>query len=268
MSLRILKSFFLIGVILISACSGTSRVRYDSPEEAFTKGMKAYEDERFRTAAEYFQGVFDFGRTHEWAAESQLFLARAYGGDRQYLLAANEYGRFIQIYRNDERIPEAEFELAETYLDRSPEFDLDQNPTVDAITQFQLFIRRNPDNILAPQAQKRILELREKLAHKQFQVAQQYERREMFKASALSYETVFDQYYDSEYADDALLGAMRMYLAYARQSIRASQEIRLEKAVESYTRLIQIFPDSPVLDEALFIYREVVKELGLDSESS
>ena len=40
-------------------------------------------------------------------------------------------------------------------------------------------------------------------------------------------------------------------------SIRARQKERLEKAEENYERLIQIFPDSPLIKEAEAIYVEV-----------
>jgi outer membrane protein assembly factor BamD len=230
--------------------------------------MEAYNDERFRTAAEYFQGVFDFGRTHEWAAESQLFLARSYRGGREYLLAANEFGRFIQIYRSDDRVPDAEYELALTYLDRSPAFDLDQDPTEDAINQFRLFISRNPNHQLVPEAQKRILELREKLAEKMYTVGQQYETRKLYKAAAVSYESVFDQYYDSEFADDALFGAIRTYYAYAKESILSSQEERYRKAEENYDRLLQIFPGSPVIKDAELVYENVRDALVFFTEPS
>jgi outer membrane protein assembly factor BamD len=264
----LVRTLLVSFLVLTSACSNTSRVRYDSPKEAYTKGMKAFDDGRYRTATEYFQGVFDFGRTHEWAAESQLMLARSYSGAREYLLAANEFGRFIQIYRGDDRVPDAEFELAETFLDRSPAYDLDQNPTEAAINQFRLFISRNPNHDRVPEAQAQILALREKLAKKRISVGQQYERRGMYRAAAISYESVFDEFYDSDYADDALLGAMRAYFLYAKQSIAAAQAERLSKAMENYDRLIQIFPDSPLIKEAESVYDEARETLGPLSASS
>lgn len=271
-NLRIFKTraipLLIGGSLFISSCANSSRVSYDSPEEAYTKGMTSYEEGKFRRSAAYFQGVFDFGRTHEWAAESQLYLARSYRGSKEYLLAANEFGRFIQIYRSDERVPDAEYEMALTFLDRSPEFDLDQNPTEAAINQFRLFLGRNPNHELVDEAQARILELRGKLAEKQFRIGQQYERREMYKAAAVSYESVFDQYYDSEFADDALLGALKMYLGFANQSVRAAQKKRLDKAVVSYDRLLQIFPDSPLLEEAQLVYDKVLEELDRFVEPS
>lgn len=247
----------LILLIAIAGCSGSGRVRYESPEEAVTKGLEEFEAENYTKAIEYFRGAFDFGRTHQWAADAQLFLARSYRETEQYLLAANEYTRFTQIFRSDPRVAQAAYELAMTYYARSPSYQLDQTDTERAIQQFQLFIARYPDNELAADAESRITELREKLARKKFHSAGLYERRGLFEAAAIYYEEVFDQYYDTEMADDALLEAMRMYLRYAELSIRSAQMERLQKAEANYDRLRQIFPNSPRLKEAEALYLDV-----------
>jgi outer membrane protein assembly factor BamD len=268
--LRFSTSFLLTLTlaVFLSACAGSGRLRYDTPEEAFTKGLAEFEDGDYTKAAEFLQGVFDFGRTHQWAADAQLLLARAYRANEEFLLAANEYTRFTQIYRSDPRVPDAEYELAMTYYDRSPNYRLDQTDTERAIVQFQLFIERYGSNALVDEAQSRITELRGKLAQKQIHTAQLYERREYFNAAAVSYEAAFDRFYDTEYADDALLGAMRAYYDYARLSIRARQLERLEKAEENYDRLIQIFPGSPLVKDAESIYssvRSMMDSLGSQS---
>jgi len=174
----------------------------------------------------------------------------------------------MQIYRSDPRVAEAEYELAMTYYDRSPNYRLDQTDTERAIVQFQLFIERYGSNPLVNEAQSRITELRSKLARKQIHTAQLYERREYYNAAAVSYEAAFDRFYDTEYADDALLGAMSAYYEYAVLSIRARQKERLEKAEENYERLIQIFPDSPLIKEAEAIYvqvRAMLEDVGARS---
>lgn len=236
--------------VVLAACSGSGRLRYDSPREAFDQGMELYEAGKYDRAAEYFRGAFDFGRTHEYAADAQLYLARAHAENGDLLLAANEYNRFIQLYRRDPRVTEAEYEMAMTYYERSPGYQLDQTDTKKAIEQFQLFIDRYPTDERVVDATARINELREKLAHKRHSSAMLYERRGLHEAAALEFESVFNDFPGSQWADDALLGAMRNYLIYGEQSVLARQPERLAKVVEDYERLSQIFPDSPLLPEA------------------
>jgi outer membrane protein assembly factor BamD len=250
--------FALVLALQLAACSGSGRVRYESPAEAFEKGMEAYEKGKNRRAIEYLQGVFDFGRTHEFAADAQLFLARAYARNREYMLAANEYNRFVQIFRQDPRVPDAEFENAMTYYARSPEFELDQTETERAVRQFQLFINRYPTHPKASEAVGMIAELREKLAHKRHEAARLYARRRLHEAAALTFESVFDEYPDTEWADDALFGAIQSYILYAEQSIIQRQRERYQSAIDNYERLAQLFPDSPHLPLATELHEQAL----------
>ncbi|RMF58640.1 MAG: outer membrane protein assembly factor BamD [Bacteroidetes bacterium] len=259
----------LLLIVLLAGCSGTGRIRYETPKEAFEKGMAAYEAGKYDEAILYLQGAFDFGRTHEYAADAQLYLARAHFANKDYLLAASEYNRFVQIYRSDPRVPDAEFERAMTYYMRSPSFELDQTDTETAIEQFQLFLNRYPNHPKVPEAEARIRELREKLARKQYEAGRLYERRELFEAAARSYEAAFDRFPDTSWADDALVGAMRAYLAYSDQSIPSRQRERLLPALEHYERLVQLFPDSPLLKEAEALYEQITARLkNLDEGAS
>lgn len=247
---------------LVTGCGSTSRVRYESPQDAYESGKARYDEGKYDLAILFFQGAFDFGRSHEWAADAQLYLARSYRANEDFLLAANEYARFTQIYRSDPRVADAEYELALTYYERSPSYDFDQTDTERAIEQFRLFISRYQDHPLVIEAQERIVELREKLARKKLDIAQMYERLLRYEAAAMSFETIFDNYYDSSLADDALVGAMRNYLEYGTKSIASRQAERFQRVIDNYDRLIQIFPDSPLIKEAEVMYNEAKRQLG------
>ena len=240
----------LAGIVLIAGCAGSGRARYETPEEAYTKGKEYYDAGKYDRAIEYLQGAFDFGRAHEYAANAQLLLARAYRENGDYLLAANEYLRFTQIYRSDDRVPQATFEYAMTFIERSPAYELDQTDTERAVDELQLYIDRYPVSENAAIADAEIKKLREKLARKDYASAELYQRRELFEAAAISFQGVFDEYPDTSWADDALLGAIRNHLAFSRASIPARQAERYQLAVDIYDRMSQIFPDSPLLDEA------------------
>lgn len=261
LSRRFITLSLLLAAVGISACAGSGRVRYDSPEQAYERGLEQFQNEKYERAARYFQGVFDYGRTSEVAADAQLYLARSYFENGEYILASNEYTRFLSTFRNDARAEQAEYERALSYYHLSPQYELDQSNTRQALTYLQLFLDRYPTSDLKEDAEERIAELREKLAHKEFAAAELYERREMHEAAAIQYERVFDQYPDTRWADNALLGAMRSYIAFANQSIEARQPERLQKAIANYERLVQLFRDSPVIREAEALYEDAVSQL-------
>lgn len=255
---RSLAAVVLALALVAGGCGGSGPLRLESAEEALERGIALYERGKYQRAVEYFQGAFNFGRVGETARMAQIYLARSYYESGQYLLAASEYTRFIDLYRNDPLAEEAEFGRAMSYYDQSPQYALDQSDTQRAIDHFQLFLNRYPQSEKKEEAQAKIQELREKLAHKAFETAGLYERRELYEAAALYYETAFDKYPDTPWADDALVGAIRSYIAFAEQSVRERQGERLQRAIDNYERLTQLFPESPLLRTAEGLYARAV----------
>lgn len=261
MTPRFSLALVLAAIVFVVGCSGSSQIRHNSAEEAFQNGVELYEAGRYERAIRYFRAVFSYGRSNEWAPDAQLYLARAYRDDGQYALAATEYNRFMQLYRTDERVPEAEFERAMSLYARSPSYQLDQTYTRRAVDAFTLFIDRYPNHELIPEAEEKVRELQEKLARKKYEAAELYERREMWEAAALTYEGVFDEYPQTSWADNALLGAIRTYVEYADRSIQARQRERYQQAIENYQLLTQAFPESPLLKRAEALYERAQARL-------
>jgi len=219
------------------------------------------EEEDYQQAIRLFRAVFEYGRGNQWAPKARFKLAMAQRQLGKHLVAANEFRRFTQLYRNNEMLPQAEFERANSYYLRSPAYQLSQSDSRQAISLFRLFIDRYPDHDLVPEAKEKVDELRAKLAHKKYAAGQLYERRDMWEAASTVYEDAFDQYPDTPWADDALLGAVRTYIRYADRSIQKKQAERYQKAIENYNRLTQLFPESDLLNEAEELYSEAQRKL-------
>ncbi|NBC86516.1 MAG: outer membrane protein assembly factor BamD [Bacteroidetes bacterium] len=261
----------LAALILFTACSGNQRLRYSSAEEAYEKGMLEFRNEDYQTAVKFFRGVFQYGRGNDYAEDAQFRIAEAYEKQRRYLLAAAEYQRFAKLYAGSQRVPVAEYRRARMYYLSSPMYQLDQSDSRKAIELYQLFIERYPQHELVATAQEHIAELRGKLAHKKFEAAELYERRQMYEAAAKTYESLFDQYPETDWADDALYGAVRSYVDYADNSVRSKQDERYQKAVDNYQRLTQLFPESNKTRQAQSLFeraRAQLDQLREQEESS
>ena len=142
------------------------------------------------------------------------------------------------------------FERAMTFYERSPRIELDQTDTRRGVEAFNLYIQLYSVHDSVEIAMQRVGELRRKLADKQYHAAKLYERRGLYQAAALSYEVVFDKFPDTPLADKALLGAMRCYIEFSEQSIEARQPERLQIAITHFQRLLDLFPESELMDEA------------------
>ncbi len=245
---------FLATLVLIVAGCGSGPETFSSAQTAYDRGVEAYENERYARAIEFFRAALDFGRTSELADDAQLYLARSYAGDRQYLLAGTEFTRFIEFYRNDPRIEEAAFERIQAYAALSPRYELDQTDTRQAIAYIQLYLQQYPNSEHGEEAANLADQLREKLARKLYERGYLYERRELYEAAALTYRDVLAEYPTSAYVDDALAAAVRVQTLYAEGSVPAQQRARFQEALDTYDQLTTLFPDSPVLVEAQTYY--------------
>lgn len=249
----------ILVLLFLTACGGSNRLRYENAEQAFHRGMEDYERGRWDRATEFFRGALSFGRTSPQAVDAQYYLGWAHYNNREYVLAASEFNRFATMYRNDPRAAEAEFYRAMSYYQQSPVYQLDQTESQRALQDFQLFATRYPDSEYAERAEEKILELRDKLAQKQFEAARLYERRRMHEAAALMFERVFDLYPDSSpWAERALLAAMENYVRYAEESVETRQAERYDLAIRSYERLVQLFPGSEYIPEAERLHRQII----------
>jgi outer membrane protein assembly factor BamD len=237
-------------LVLAGGCGSSGPVTFGSAQEAYSRATAEYEEGDYERAIEYLRSTLDFGRTGELADDAQLLLARAYARDGQYLLAGNEYTRFVEFYRTDPRVERASFERIEAYAALSPRFELDQTDTRQALTYIALFEQRYPQSEFADEVAAVADGLREKLARKQYEAGRLYERREMYEAAAYTYRQVLADYPTSDYADEALLGALRSQTLYAENSVRGRQTDRFREALAVYDQLVTLFPQSPLLGEA------------------
>ncbi len=243
----ILLSLFFV----FSACKNEALIKPGDPiNVAYEKAMTLYENEKWGDAAEAFEIVTRTGRGTNYAQDAQFYLAESYYNNGRYLLAASEYERFASFYPQDPRRMEADFKRAMSYYHQSPRYRLDQETTRRAIRLFQLFNNNYPNSELVTESAEKIDELRNKLARKQYEAAEFYERTEMYKAATIYYNLTVDQYPESKWAERALVNLINLYNVYASKSIRDSQRERYEKAIETYEKFLQLFPRSELRSEA------------------
>ena len=235
--------------VSLAACGGSSPT-VSSGQEAYDRGVEAFERGKHARAVDHFRTALDFGRTSDFADDAQLYLARSYAGSRQYLLAGNEYTRFVEFYRTDPRVEVAAFERIQAYAALSPNYDLDQTDTRRAIQYIEQFQREYPESDKAIEAAELRADLRARLARKQYETGRLYARREYFEAAVIAFESVLEQYPESEYADDALMAALENQVLFADNSIPSKQKARYEEAIRIYNQFISIFPSSPFISDA------------------
>ena len=203
----------LLSIQLISGCnSSKTDINTDDPEKAFSIAKRKYDKKDYVDAIDDFSFIKIRFPGTDVSDRVQYYLANSYYYQKEYILAAYEFESFLKNYQMSPLYSEAKYMLGNTYYELSPKYSLDQEFTKEALNQYLSFIETYPQDKNVAEADRKIKELRNKLAYKDFWTAELYMKTDNYKAASLYYQAVYDDYIDSEWADDAMVGQAEAYL--------------------------------------------------------
>ncbi len=220
-------------------CSSSIDTINLSPEERLAYSIKLYEDEDYQEAVNEFQAIILQYPGNPVVDDAQYYLGMTRFNRGEYLLAAYEFSKLVKNMTASEFVPQGQFMLAECYYQLSPHFSLDQKYTVKAIEEFQAFIDFFPSNEKVAEAEKKINELNDKLAHKAFQSAKIYEKMEYYSAALIYYDNVLEVYHDTPYAPMAMYNKIKLLIDRDRN----------KEALAEASKFIQRYPNDSRFQE-------------------
>jgi outer membrane protein assembly factor BamD len=243
------KLLLALIALLLFNCAGSKPEADWTAIEYYRIAKEKYDDE------DYFEAVSDFtvvllrfaGSTV--ADSAQYYLADCHYQMGDYLIAAVEFERLVNTMSQSGLVPKAQLRMAESYYQLSPRFTLDQKFTDRAIREYQNFIEDFPTDSLKEEAEKKILFLRNKLSHKEYQNAEIYRKMSEYEAAIIYYDQVLAKYYDTDWADDAQFGKIRTYL----------DSEQMEAAVNEIEKFEAQFPASDLLKELPDIKKDIAE---------
>jgi outer membrane protein assembly factor BamD len=262
---------FLFAISLGSCANKNAIKPGDTVDVAFDKAKALYDKQKYGDAARAFETVLSLGRGTDQAREAQYLLADSYFKNREYLISASEYRRYVTFYPRSERREEAEFMEAFSYYKISPRFKLDQTDTERAITLFRVFLGKYPDSQKTAEAAQLVDEMRDKLAKKSFTSANMYFNLKMYNSAAMYYQITIDNFPETEYAEQSLVKQIQSYVLFADMSVSERQAERYQMAIDSWMRYTQLFPNGKNRGTAESLYntaRNALNRIGTPADVS
>lgn len=173
-----MKIFFvpILLVLIIAGCSSSVDTARLDAQGHFDYAYQLFQDEDFLYAVNEFQAILLQYPGSAVNDDAQYYLGMSYFNREQYLLGAYEFSKLIRDIPASPFVPEAQYMLAESYYQLSPPYPLDQAYTKKAIEEFQAFIDFFPTNAKVEEVEKKIDELNEKLAEKEYNAGYIYEK--------------------------------------------------------------------------------------------
>jgi outer membrane protein assembly factor BamD len=208
-----------------------------------------------------FKGTAKFEDLYYKYAYSAFYL-------NDYANAENLFKTFVETFPTSNKAEEADFMRGYCYYKQSPKPELDQTNTTKAMGQMQAFINNHPQSPKVDQATAIIDEARAKLEVKDFKAAELYYNLGMgyYKAAAIAFSALIDNYPDSKRSDEYKLMAIKSYYLYAGNSVEAKQPERYDKVVSECIDFRDRFPDSKLLESVEYYRKESLNKLKKNDE--
>lgn len=142
----------------------------------------------------------------------QFMIAQSHFNLGEFYSSSYEYIRLTESFPESKLVEESYFNDAECYYNLSPRYTLDQAETSKAISKYQLYLDLFPEGKFKSDAGSKIIELREKLARKEYEAGELYLKLDQPRAAKVYFTEVIDNYYDTSYYILSLEKISRAYL--------------------------------------------------------
>jgi len=250
-------NYCIIGLIFTTLLSTACKkeivsFKEKSAQEQFEYAKKFFDKKDYYRAKNQFTRVLLNNQGNSIVEPTQFYLAESYFNSKEYILAIEEYRKLVNSMPQSEYVDDANYKIALCFYKLSPKYSLDQDYTVKAIDQLQIFLEDYPDSDFTEKARFKLLECRNKLGLKEFKTGELYRRMGYHRAALLSFKNVLENYQDTEYVDDALffIGSSQMIMG------------NFEDAEISFTRLITEYKNSEYVEKAEIQLKEIKNRLS------
>ena len=243
-------SIVFLSLLLVS-CQGINKVlkskdahyKLRVAEQYYAKGKYNYAQQLYEDIMPFFKSGTEF---------EDIYYKYAYTAyhQRDYLNAENLFKTYLEIFPNSSRAEEVEYMRAYTFYKQSPKAALDQTATIKAIGMIQTFVNTHPGSARNEEAQKIIDDLRTKLETKDRNAAQLYYDMGQFRAAAVAFNTLLNNYPDTQDADLYKMMAIRAYFRFAELSVEEKRAERFEKVIDEVHEFLDRYPQSSLAKEA------------------
>ncbi|HED30361.1 MAG TPA: outer membrane protein assembly factor BamD [Prosthecochloris aestuarii] len=252
-----------------TACSSSGPSASGDLSERYTYARQQAERENYDRAIVELEALMFAARATTLEDEVLYTLADSYYRSEQYILAIDIYRRLLEQTPGSPYARDAQFMLAKSHKELSPVYARDQEHTRKAIREFSLYldlyplpkapdeirediemfkglIELNPDNDdyrrkldaasseyeradKVQESIRSITELREKLAHSEFSIAEQYITLDEYRAAEVFFDNILRTYPDTSYFEQAWRGKIDVL-------IRLGKWYEARAALEAYDR--------------------------------
>lgn len=228
----------------------------------YAEAKRYYAEEDYYRAQTLFDQIAPVFRGAAQADSVYFMQAMCYYKQRDYILAGHYFSTFARTYGGSPFVQEADYMAAYCYYKNSPRPELDQENTILAIQNFQLYAIKYPKSERMPQVKEYLMELQEKLVEKSYLSASLYYDLEDYKASLTALNNSLLEYPESEFREKIMFMVFKSSYMLAANSIPSKKKERFQSSIDDYYSFKSEFPESKYIREANKYYKLAARFLG------
>jgi outer membrane protein assembly factor BamD len=247
--MRILSTLLIVS-ILFSSCSNFAKVQKSTDYEfKLKKANEYYSKKKYNFAQQLYEELFPIFKGTEKFEDVYYRYAYCAYFQRDFMNAENLFKGFVEVFPTSTRAEEMDYMRAFCYYKQSPKLELDQSNTHKTIGLMQIFINSHPGSPRIKEATDIIDRSRVKLEAKEARNAELYFNLGEYKAAAIAFANLMNNYPESEKSDAYKLQIIRAYYQYATLSVEERKRERYEQVVTECNDFIDRFSTSGLIKE-------------------
>ncbi|MEO6584364.1 MAG: outer membrane protein assembly factor BamD [Ferruginibacter sp.] len=234
-----------------ASCSKFSKVQKSKDYEyKLVKANEFYGKGKYRYAQQLFEELFPVYKGNQKFEDIYYKYAYSFYYLKMYRDAENLFKGYLEVFPNSSRAEEVDYMRAYCFYKQSPKLELEQVNTLKAMGMMQTFISTHPGSERIKDATAIIDQSRAKLEAKESRGAQLYYNLGQYRAAAIAFTNLMNNYPESVTGEDYKLMVVKSYYRFAKLSIIEKQVERYEKVISEFEDFTDRYPESKFLKEA------------------
>lgn len=203
----------LAAFTLTTACFRSFNVRnFPSSVALYQAGLAQYERGKYGNAIEAFERLtFDLPTRDSLLPRAHWWLGQARRKNDERLLAAQSFNRIAEQFPNDTLADDAMYMAGLSYREMWRAPTLDPQYGILAQSQFRLVQGVYAESPYADSAQRKLAELDEWFARKDFETAMHYVRRKAYDSALIYFRAVVTEYPNTDVARQSMLQMVHVF---------------------------------------------------------
>ena len=259
---------FLAAAMLVALSLNSCKSQYEAlinsndVDEKYKAAFDYFNHGKYNRSAQLFESLSVLTNNTSRSDTVQYYWGLSNYRFKDYYTAETNFAKFLTDFPYSPFAPEAAFLRIDCLYRSTLRYELDQNPTRNAINVISQYLVENPNSTHAAICTRMLKELNDRLDKKAYENARLYYKMEDYKASRVAFKNILKDNSDNIYREEILYYIAMSSYKYAQMSIESKQKERYLTFVDDYYNFIGEMPDSKFKKELDLLYRRSQKALG------